>query len=159
MRGYSGVTNFYFCSHSKYALEAYHFLTQVMALQSPRQAHQLMWNRTCNPKGGAENNVELNLHQEHLNRVFKDDINTFRANITEGSIKRSGNAIGAYFIILTFHGQADMEVILKCLSKNEVFTRKPKRCHNNFKTFSNNPFKSRLKNPKGLHTWFDYIHG
>ena len=48
--------------------------------------------------------------------------------------------------------KADMEVILKCLSKNEVFTRKPKRCHNNFKTFSNNPFKSRLKNPKGLHT-------
>ena len=115
MRGYSGVTNFYFCigsSHSKYALEAYHFLTQVMALQSPRQAHQLMWNRTCNPKASAGNNVELDLHQEHLNRVFKDDINTFRANITEGSIKR--NAIGAYFIILTFHGQAvKCEVTIK----------------------------------------------
>lgn len=40
-----------------------------------------MWNRTCNPNGGAGHSVELDLHMEHLNRNFKDYLNTFEANM------------------------------------------------------------------------------
>lgn len=157
-------------SHSKYATEAYHLVTQVKALLSPRRAHQLVWNRTCNPKGGDGNNVELDLHQEHLNRVFKDDINTFRANITDASIKRSGNAIGPISAFLQSvdkqlnvrspsgrHAmpstKADMDLIIKCLCKQEVFLNIPNRCHSTFATFSNNPFVSLQNNPKKLHSW------
>ena len=49
-------------------------------------AHRLVWNWTCNPKGGEGENVPLDLQNEHLNRVFKDDINRFRANISESSV-------------------------------------------------------------------------
>lgn len=80
--------------HTKYALEAFLLIANVKVLLSPRMAHQLMWNRTCNSHGGAGKNIPLDLHLEHMNRIFKDDINTFRANITEHSINRSGNAVG-----------------------------------------------------------------
>ena len=39
---------------TKYALEA---VNLVNGFLSPRKAHQLMWNRTCNTKGGAGNNI------------------------------------------------------------------------------------------------------
>ena len=70
-------------SRSKYAIEAFHLLAQINALLSPRMAHELTWNRTVNVNGGVGNNIPLDLHLEHLNRVFKDNINTFRAHISE----------------------------------------------------------------------------
>lgn len=36
----------------------------------------------------------LDLHNKHLNRIFKDDLNTFRANITDKSVERSSRSIG-----------------------------------------------------------------
>ena len=68
--------------------------SQLNATLAPRLSHELVWNRTCNPRGGPGNNVELDLNLEHLNRIFKDDLNTFKANITEHSIDRSSHAIG-----------------------------------------------------------------
>lgn len=38
--------------------------------------------------------VHMFLHNEHLNREFKDDLNTFRSNITDNSITRSSQSIG-----------------------------------------------------------------
>ena len=78
----------------KYALEAFNLTAQINALLAPRLAHQLMWNRTCNAKGGKGKNKELDLHNEHINRVFKDNVNTFLSHLTEHSIARSGQAIG-----------------------------------------------------------------
>ena len=67
---------------TKYALEAFNLTAQINALLTPQLAHQLMWNRMCNTKGGKGKNKELDLHNEHINRVFKDDVNTFRSNLT-----------------------------------------------------------------------------
>ena len=79
---------------TKNALEAFNLIASVNGFLSPRKAHQLMWNRTCNTKGGAGNNLPLDLHNEHLNRVFKEDINTFQLNLTSNSVARSSQAIG-----------------------------------------------------------------
>ena len=57
-------------------------------------ADRLIWNRTCNVNGGEGNNIPLDLMVEHYNRVFKDDLNTFRSNIGEKSVGRSSRAIG-----------------------------------------------------------------
>ena len=38
---------------TKYALEALHLVAQVEALLTPRVAHELLWNRVCNPHGGV----------------------------------------------------------------------------------------------------------
>ena len=42
--------------------------------------------------------IPLDLHNEHLNCVFKDDINTFCANISESSVARSSQAIGQRYV-------------------------------------------------------------
>ena len=42
---------------TKYDLEAVNLIGSVNGFLSPRKAHQLMWNRTCNTKGGAGNNI------------------------------------------------------------------------------------------------------
>lgn len=66
-------------NRTKYALEAFN---QINALLSPQLAHQLMWNRMCNTKGGKGKNKELDLCNEHINKVL-DDVNTFRSNLTK----------------------------------------------------------------------------
>ena len=78
----------------KYSVEAFHLLAQVNALLPPHVAHHLTWNRACNVSGGEGKNFPLDLMVEHYNRVFKDDINTFRSNIGEKSVSRSSQAIG-----------------------------------------------------------------
>ena len=82
---------------TKYALEAFNLIN---ALLTPQLAHQLMWNRMCNTKGGKDKNKELDLHNEHINKVFKDDVNTFRSNLTKHSIARSGHASGPVMKII-----------------------------------------------------------
>ena len=77
---------------TKYTLEAFEFLALTSALLTTRKAHQLTWNRTCNRKGGHGNNIPLDLDNEFLNRVFKDNINTFRQNITSHSVDRSSQS-------------------------------------------------------------------
>lgn len=80
-------------SRSKYAIEAFHLLAEINALLSPRLAFELIWNRTVNTRGGAGNNIAFDLHCEHLNRTFKQNVNSFRAHISEKSISRSSQGI------------------------------------------------------------------
>ena len=82
-------------------MEAFNLTAQINALLTPQLEHQLMWNRMCNTKGGMGKNKELDLHNEHINRLFKDDVNTFHSNLTEHSIARSSHAISPMMSILT----------------------------------------------------------
>ncbi len=83
---------------TKYAVEAFKLISQVSATLTPQMAYKLVWNRTCNTKGGEGNNISMNLENEHLNRTFKDDLN---ANISEKSVCRSSQASGPRTDILT----------------------------------------------------------
>ena len=84
---------------TKYSIEAFHLIAQVNALLTARKAHQLIWNRTCSTNNLGENKP-LDLQNEHLNRELKDDINTYRAQLTEKSIDRTGHAIGPTMHVL-----------------------------------------------------------
>jgi len=158
---------------TKYAVEAFNLLAQVKATLTPQMAHRLVWNRTCNPKGGEGKNVQLDLHNEHLNRVFKDDINTFRVNISPTSVSRSSQAIGPMMDMLkavdtTLHVKTpsgrhigpnikhDFQLILKVLSDEEVFLTKKNRKHKHFPNFQSDPFLPLKKKPKPykkFHKW------
>ena len=102
--------------------------------------------------GGAGNNIPIDLHLEHLNRVLKDNINTFRAHISEQSVQRSSRAIGPVKVILEAFDKAasvkresghhtdanishDFNVTLQLLKKQNVF-KKNGRSHSSFKTIS-----------------------
>lgn len=155
---------------TKYALEAFHLIAQVEALLTPRVAHELLWNRVCNPHGGVGQNIPLDLEEEYLNRLFKDDINTFRAHITDTSGSRSANLLGPMQELLKHldplldfhdasgkHGQPetkeDFRAILKILTINQVFCQEPGRCHSAYKSVPANPFVSLMKDPQKLRKW------
>ena len=158
---------------TKYAVEAFNLLAQVNATLTPQMAHRLVWNRTCNPKGGEGKNVPLDLHNEHLNCVFKDDINTFRSNISESNVSQSSQAIGPMMDMLkavdtmvqvkTPSGrhsgpnlQLDFDAILKVLVNEDVFQTKKGRKHKHFPNFIADPFLSLKKKPKPyrkFHKW------
>ena len=157
----------------KYSVEAFHLLAQVNALLPPHMAHQLTWNRACNVSGGEGKNIPLDLMVEHYNRVFKDDINTFRSNIGEKSISRSSQAIGIMKELLERFDsiikikkpsgrhikpseQKDFEVIVKILVNEGVFRKELGRGHKSFVNISSDPFASLKSNPKPLFVWLKH---
>ena len=113
---------------------------------------------------------------EHYNRVFKNDINTFRSNISEKSVSRSSQAIGTMKELVDRFDtmikikikkpsgryirpseQRDFEVILKILVNEGVFTRKELgRGHKSLVNISSDPFISLKSNPKPLFVWLKY---
>lgn len=143
-----------------YALEAFNLLGQTMATLTPRQAHRLVWNRTVNTRGGMSD----------LNREFKDDSNTFRANISEKSIARSSQAIAPMSDLMKkvdaiTHVKSpsghhvgpsidkDFSTVLKLLLKEQIFERQPGRYHSEFKAISANPLEKLENNYDKLHAW------
>ena len=105
--------------------------------------------------------------------MFKDDINTFRANISGVSVSRSSQAIGPMMDILktvdsvvhvkTPSGRQigpnidlDFESILKVLLDENVFVTKKGRKHKHFSHFKSDPFlslKKKLKPYAKFHKW------
>ena len=155
---------------TKYAVEAFRVVSQTSALLSPRKAHQLIWNRTCNPKGGDGNNIPLDLQNEFMNRVFKDSVNTFPSNITSASIDRSAQSVKQvhetlenFDTITHAHrdkGQhippdtsEDLCLVLQVLKNEKIFTQVPGQAHRCFKTISADPFVRIKNNLKDLHKW------
>lgn len=119
---------------------------------------------------GTVSATPMDLEEEYLNRLFKDDINTFRAHITDTSGSRSANLLGPMQELLKHldplldfhdasgkHGQPetkeDFRAILKILTINQVFCQEPGRCHSAYKSVPANPFVSLMKDPQKLRKW------
>ncbi len=154
---------------TKYAVEAFNLISQVSATITPQMAYRLICNRMCNPKGG-EGNIAMDLRNEHLNRTFKENINTFHAIISEKSVARSSQAIGQIEDMLkaidgllhvkTPSGrhvgpdlQKDLKTIFKVLTDEDVFECKDKRKHSAFPNYSSDPFAPIRYNPKAFQRW------
>ena len=56
---------------------------------------QLLWSRTVNVHGKAGKNVPMDLHIEHLNRMFKNAISRLGPNTVDSSLQRTGKALKA----------------------------------------------------------------
>ena len=157
---------------TKYSVEAFNLLSQINATFTPRLSHQLMWNRTCNPRGGPVNNVQLDLQLEHLNRLFKDDLNTFRSNITEHSVQRSSCVLGQIKkvfdnlddIVGVKHpsGQhigpdleSDCNILVQALKREKILVKVPGRAHKYFENIMSDPLYSLKKpvNVEKLYKW------
>jgi hypothetical protein len=154
---------------TKYSIEAFNLIAQINALLTARKAHQLIWNRTCSTNNHGENKP-LDLQNEHLNRELKDDINTYRAQLTEKSIDRTGHAIGPTMHVLHNFDKIseikppsgkhpepkqkeELDAIINELKKQEVFDLKPGRKHGAFPNFPADPL-CKLKDDKSkLRKW------
>ena len=60
--------------HYKYALEAFHTLALVELIAPPHVKQQIVWSRVVNSRGGVGNNIPVDLHMEHLNRLLQSHI-------------------------------------------------------------------------------------
>ena len=158
---------------TKYALEAFKLLALTSALLTPRKAHQLTWNRTCNTNGGKGNNIPLDLKNEYLNAVFKDDINTFRANITEHSVQRSSRSVKRVSDALKKFDEAthvrsdsgrhvvpdtseDFQLVLGVLQEEKIFTHQLGRQHSTFRNVNCDPFVNVKNKLAALHKWLKH---
>ena len=77
---------------TKYSIEALQLLWDVTIALTEKQSHELIWNRTCNTRGGAGHNKPLDLLLEHLNRDFKSSIGSFAPHVRESSVLKTSHA-------------------------------------------------------------------
>jgi L1 cell adhesion molecule like protein len=137
-----------------YGKEAVNLLLQQYLL-SPRKAAQLKWSRCINTTGEVGGNIPCDLHIEHLNRRLKGILRNLGSNINPKSIVRAGQTVGTVHRVCqvfeyetigklnnTHHPhpsfRKDLNLVLKVLHEESVFTPLKERCHNTF--------KSKLKN-------------
>ena len=127
------LLHFRYAGRKKYALEAFHQLA-ADSVVSPRLAAQMKWSRVVNTRGGAGNNLPVDLFMEHLNRSLKDYVKDLGANISKETILQHGKSLkGIYTVCSNFdetseiHAQSlhhttkssqkDEEIIIKELSQ------------------------------------------
>ena len=80
--------------HNAYAIEMLISILQDEVFLTQRQAHQTSWASIANWKGGARNNIEIDLLQENINSELKKSIKGMGANKTNKSIDRVSRAAG-----------------------------------------------------------------
>ena len=59
----------------------------------PRLVHQLTWGRFVNAQGGKGKNIPCDLHNEHVNRVFKEVVANMGSNFTQESSTRVARCV------------------------------------------------------------------
>uniref|UniRef100_A0ABM0N1J3 Uncharacterized protein LOC102808213 n=1 Tax=Saccoglossus kowalevskii TaxID=10224 RepID=A0ABM0N1J3_SACKO len=65
------MLDFWENNHYKYLIIGHRLLACINGYVSPRQGEEMLWNSTANLKGGAGNNIPLDLVNEFLNNDFK----------------------------------------------------------------------------------------
>ena len=134
----------------KYALEAFYFIANIVAIVSPRMRHQLLWSRLVNTRGGAGNNIPSDLFMEHCIRNLKECLSSIGANLTEETIVNESKVLdGMQMISQNFESatnlhrnsihhtrkslSTDMKLIVNQLvHESNVFNYIPGRKHRSF---------------------------
>lgn len=139
----------------KYAYATLHYQAQVNCLLSPRLAHSLIWNRFVNTKGHSDTNYPMDLSVEHDNKTFKNDIHSYRGEITEKSITRVSRSLGATDDILHSFDRScgihkpsgkhtrlsveeDVKILVDQFLEVSLYDKKPGRKHNSFPDMKHN---------------------
>ena len=142
----------------KYALESLLLQFQLYSLP-PTLAHQVQWGRFINTKGGMGNNISCDIHNEHVNRIFKEAIGNMDSNFTEHSSTRVARSVTFLDNLAnnldkqcsvvpdttahhTRSSDHDIRQVCNTLCKQQSFTVIPGRYNSNFKSLSSNPLKS-----------------
>lgn len=155
--------------HTKYAYEVIELISSIKAACSPRIAHELVWCRVVNTRGGAGNKIPADLFLEHLNRTLKDFVKSTGANVNTDTVVKASKSLKFLLNVTTHfdsisdikpvsihHTKAstkmDRDKILKQLaSETRVFDYIPGRCHQTFKNI--HPQISSHVDAKALIAW------
>ena len=86
--------------NKNYACEAANFLLQHTYVLSPRLSAQLLWSRFVNVHGKPGDNIPVDLHMEHLNKIANSAIRFMGSCKSWKGIQRIGRAIGTLSPVL-----------------------------------------------------------
>lgn len=84
---------------TKYSLEALRLQFQAKACLSPQLTHQVLWDRFVNSRGGAGNNIPMDLYSEHINKLIKGIITNMGSNLTEQALQRAARSVGTINLV------------------------------------------------------------
>ena len=152
---------------TKYALEALRLQLQLATLP-PDLIHQLTWGRFVNTHGGPGMNIPCDLHNEHVNKLFKELISNMGANFTEAASTRAARAVTSLAHMAerfdcetgihaeasahtTKSDEADVLSVVNVLLQREVLKIHPGRSHHKFTNMATNPLQSL--NHEKLNKW------
>ena len=146
---------------TKYSLQALRVQMQANVVLSPNLAHQVLWNRFVNLRGGAGNNIPCDLYNEHINKQLKYIILNMGSNLTETALQRAARSVTTLQQICgRFDAQSgvphigsshstkpdtdDVKKVVKIVLKNKLLVKmKTARQHRSFPGMALNP----------LHNW------
>ena len=144
---------------NNYAIEMLISVVQNSVFLSDAEAHQCIWASTVNWRGGARNNIEIDLLQENRNKSLKKSIKAMGANKTDNAIDRSSHAFGGEDKIAenfdvqiqretqsSSHSHrttaADEGIVMADLRVVKPFTSVPNTVHESFPDIHPNPLIS-----------------
>ena len=140
---------------TKYALEALRLQFQLVTLQ-PNLVHQLTWGRFVNTHGGKGQNYPCDLHNEHVNKLYKEIIENMGANFTEFASTRAARAVSSLERLAlgferhtgihpkaTVHSRRsdvkDVQIVAEVVLQAKILEVIDERYHSKFPNFSSNP--------------------
>ena len=105
---------------TKYSLEALRLQFQVKALLPPHLAHQVLWHRFVNTRGGPGRNIQCDLYNEHINKLIKGIIVSMGANLTEKSLQRAARSVSTvHAVCKQYDKESGVPVITSAHSTRE----------------------------------------
>ena len=140
----------------KYAYGTLELLAQVQWLLSPRMSYRLTWNRFANSQGFLHTNLPLDLDVEHNNKLFKNDIHTYRGELTDTTIHRVSRSLDISDAVIKSYAKctgismpsgqhtdvdfsADVALLTEQFCEAKIFDFTPGRRHNAFQDIQSNP--------------------
>lgn len=162
------MPHFKAAGHPKYALEALRLQMQVNATLSPNLAHQVVWNRFVNVRGGQGKNIPCDLHNEHMNKLLKNVITNMGSNLTDKALNRAARTVTLLDVISqqfdaqsgvphrtsshsTISDTDDVKKVMATVLKNKLLTPLGKREHRCFPGMKLNPLHKW--NVEKTHSW------
>lgn len=141
---------------TKYSLEALRLQLQSKAILSPMLAHQVIWDRFVNTRGGAGNNIPNDLYNEHVVKQIKKTVRCMGPNLTEKALQRASRSVSFIHAICkqydkqsgvplrtTRHSTRsdanDVSMVAQAVLKNKLLDITPGQHHRAFKHIKLNP--------------------
>ena len=144
---------------TKYSLQALRLQFQVHCVLPPNVAHQIMWNRFLNIRGGIGRNIPCDLFNEHMNKLIKNIIKNMGPNLTEYSLQKAARSVSPLHsicekfdkessvpCITTAHSTtpdtSDVKKTVAIVREHQLITEVPLRKHKSFPKLHLNPLNT-----------------
>ena len=149
------LLHFYTDRRTKYAFESLRVQLQLASLP-PHLVSQITWDRFVNTHGGSGRNIPCDLHNEHINCLFKEIVGNMGSNFTQEASTKAARAVSSLARMAKqfddqseIHPQAtahtrksdekDLHLVVKVVMDSKCLQIIQNRHHSNFPEMKLNP--------------------